>query len=276
MSLNNIFAHQGGPPGGPPGWGPGPGPWGPPFWGPWGPGFFGCLGDGFCAWALALACECVKSLSKGGETNINNSWNLKSPLSSIPVDRVDGRTNVEPVYVISDESVDPNTRLSGAAFVVVREDPWQILGVGCISRMWSNPLRMKIEGILSGVSCSRGMGLSNVHVCSDAESLIKALQDQGLGPLQIQDQVSKIRQMDSLKDPLQFHKVSCLAVRALENIVRQAARTQSTRSTAGLLDDRLCEWAYTFSAVAAFLETAAAHCSVGLVGLEVHPGLVNK
>ncbi|KAK1292804.1 hypothetical protein QJS10_CPB17g01449 [Acorus calamus] len=34
--------------------------------------------------------------------------------------------------------------------------------------------------------------------------------------------------------------------------------------------------AFTFSAVAAFLETAAAHCSVGLVDLEAHPALVNK
>ncbi|KAK1285056.1 hypothetical protein QJS10_CPB20g00848 [Acorus calamus] len=93
-----------------------------------------------------------------------------------------------------------------------------------------------------GVSCARGMGLSNVHVCSDAESLIRALQEQGLGPPQIQDQVSKIRYMDSMGDPLQFHKVSRLIVRAPENIARQAARTQSTRSTAGLLDDRLREW----------------------------------
>ncbi|KAK1276123.1 hypothetical protein QJS04_geneDACA004087 [Acorus gramineus] len=63
-----------------------------------------------------------------------------------------------------------------AAYVIVRESPWQIIGVGCSSKMWSTPLKMEIEGMCMGIAQARRMGLKDLHVYSDAQAVVQILQ----------------------------------------------------------------------------------------------------
>ncbi|KAK1320496.1 hypothetical protein QJS10_CPA03g01301 [Acorus calamus] len=143
--------------------------------------------------AIAMAWECIQCLAKKGEVNIESTWKMQPLLQQhqhqwrIELQREDKN------FVVTDASVDLELRAVGA---------------GCMNKMWSTPARVKMEGVNLGISRAWQMGLKNLYVCSDAESIIKLLNEKNLGPPQLQDLLSRIQRYEMEVDPIHFCKVS--------------------------------------------------------------------
>ncbi|KAK1297402.1 hypothetical protein QJS10_CPB15g01452 [Acorus calamus] len=133
--------------------------------------------------AIAMAWECIQCLAKKGEVNTESTWKMQPLLQQhqhqwrIELQREDKN------FVVTDVSVDLESRAARAAYIIFGENPWQILGAGCMNKMWSTPARMEMEGISLGISQARQMGLNNLYVCSDAEPIIKLLNENNRGLL---------------------------------------------------------------------------------------------
>ncbi|KAK1326472.1 hypothetical protein QJS10_CPA01g00323 [Acorus calamus] len=138
----------------------------------------------------------------------------------------------ERVYVLSDGSVDLVTRAAGVGFVLLIPEPLTVIASGCAYWPWASPLRMEAEAIRYGVQYARKLKFRNIFVCSDAEVLIKLLNDPGPGPPQLMDVISAIRCPGSQGEYISYVKVPRQCVTGPEALAKYAR--QAKMSLAGV------------------------------------------
>ncbi|KAK1312326.1 hypothetical protein QJS10_CPA07g00533 [Acorus calamus] len=135
-------------------------------------------------------------------------------------------------YVITDGSVDGNTRAAGAGFVVVQNQPFSIVGAGYLSWLWASPLRAEGEAIRQGVLFAR-------QRVTDAEVWVRLLHQDGPGPPQFQDLVQDIKNVSRSGDIICAIKVGREHVKAPEVLAKYARRTQNSKTSERLADDHI-------------------------------------
>ncbi|KAK1275557.1 hypothetical protein QJS04_geneDACA010953 [Acorus gramineus] len=157
---------------------------------------------------LALGKECVqllsskkKNLQEANSVLFSNHGPITFPKYNTPI------RNSKYSYVITDGSVDGTTRVAGAAFVLVQNSPFQVMGVGYMYWPWAHPLRMETEAIRLGIQQARALGLNHIRVWSDSTRVIQLLQGSGIGPSSISLLVEAIRAANLHTDHIQFVKV---------------------------------------------------------------------
>ncbi|KAK1296335.1 hypothetical protein QJS10_CPB15g00632 [Acorus calamus] len=114
--------------------------------------------------ALTLFKECAQW--KQDKLNFKvKDWvlqeNFEDLLCNNPIERQREPILGEPVFIITDGSVNTITRAAGAAFVLVGSNG-QVFGAGFAGWSWSSPSRMEAEGIRLGVQVARMKELINL------------------------------------------------------------------------------------------------------------------
>ncbi|KAK1305676.1 hypothetical protein QJS10_CPA10g00608 [Acorus calamus] len=185
---------------------------------------------------LALGKECVqllssnkKSLQEANSVLFSNHGPITFPRYNIPI------RNSKYSYVITDGSVDGTTRAAGAAFVLLQNAPFQVVGVGYMYWPWAHPLRMETEAIRLGIQQARALGLNQIRVCSDSNRVIQLLQGNGIGPPSISLLVETIRAADLHTDPIQFVKVPRAYVMGPDILAKFARKQRKSGYSIGSL-----------------------------------------
>ncbi|KAK1312077.1 hypothetical protein QJS10_CPA07g00615 [Acorus calamus] len=78
-------------------------------------------------------------------------------------------------FIITDGSVDCSSRVAGAGFVIVQDQPFTVIAAGFSSWLWASPALAEGEAVRQGVRFVRGKTQGPVFICSDAESIIRLL-----------------------------------------------------------------------------------------------------
>ncbi|KAK1303660.1 hypothetical protein QJS10_CPB11g01467 [Acorus calamus] len=191
--------------------------------------------------ALTLFKECAQW--KQDKLNFKvKDWvlqeNFEDLLCNNPIERQREPILGEPVFIITDGSVNTITRAAGAAFVLIRLNG-QVFGAGFAGWPWSSPSRMEAEGIRLGVQVARMKGLKNLVVCSDSLELVNLLLGLMVPPMALQQVVEAIRLLDSTEDKISFCKVSRRLVGPAEALAIYARKTQTHGLSNALIDKRI-------------------------------------
>ncbi|KAK1325527.1 hypothetical protein QJS10_CPA01g01986 [Acorus calamus] len=142
--------------------------------------------------------------------------------------------------IITDGSMQAQTRATGAGFIIIQEEPNRVISAGYTSWPWAGVLKAELGGILLGITEALRMGFRDIIVCSDAEIILRLLRSTETGTPSLQSMVEQIREDTSNVNQIQYIKVPRDCVRGSEALAKMGRNMQRTTISQFLQDNNIC------------------------------------
>ncbi|KAK1258884.1 hypothetical protein QJS04_geneDACA019300 [Acorus gramineus] len=172
-------------------------------------------------------------IDKGHSEQSREEVHMSTLIQKVVIPRNNGIANPQRrAIIITDGSVQAQTRAASAGFIIIQEEPNRVISVGSV-------LKAELRGILLGITEALRMGFRDIIVCSDAEIIIRLLRSTKTGTPSLQSMVEQIREDTSNMNQIQYIKVPRVCVRGSKALLKMGRNMQQTTISQFLRDSNI-------------------------------------